>query len=131
MESKLISRFLLLSFFLINFIPPFQSVLDANTWKLFLFSIVNTFAITYFSLSKDFTNLVNNILKTKLSIVVILFILWAAISYIYAINPTEVFVKILMVVNFFLFLINLSVILNYNKLSFLNISAIITIFFIA
>ena len=131
MESKLISRFLLLSFFLINFIPPLQAVLDTNTWKLFLFSIVNTFAITYFSLSKDFSSLVNNILKTKLSIVVLLFILWAAISYIYAINPTEVFVKILMVVNFFLFLINLSVILSYNKFSFLTTSKIITIFFIA
>ena len=36
-----------------------------------------------------------------------------------------------MVVNFFLFLINLSVILGYNKFSFLTTSKIITIFFIA
>ena len=131
MESKLISRFFLLSFFIINFTPPLQDVLDTNTWKLFLFSIVNTFAISYFSLSKDFSGIVSDILKTKLSIVVLLFIFWAALSYIYAINSTEVFVKILLVINFFLFLINLSVILNYNKFSFLNISIIISIFFIA
>ena len=106
-------------------------MLDTNTWKLFLFSIVNTFAISYFSLSKDFSGIVSDILKTKLSIVVLLFIFWAALSYIYAINSTEVFVKILLVINFFLFLINLSVILNYNKFSFLNISIIISIFFIA
>jgi putative inorganic carbon (hco3(-)) transporter len=129
MESKIVSRGILLSFFIIIFLPPITTTLDSNTWRLFLFSIVNTFGFLYFNSSKDFRDLTSNAIKSKLSIVIGLFISWAALSSLYAINPTEVFVKMISFVNFYLLYINLSAIFKFNKFSYNNIALFMSFIF--
>lgn len=129
MESKIVSRGILLSFFIIIFLPPLTTTLDSNTWRLFLFSIVNTFGFLYFNSSKDFRDLTSNAIKSKLSIVIGLFISWAALSSLYAINPTEVFVRIISFVNFYLLFINLSTIFKFNKFSYNNIALFMSFIF--
>ena len=72
--------------------------------------------------SKDLRLLMNKAIKSKVSLVTSLFLAWALLSYFYALNPTEVIVRIFTMVNFYLLFLNLSVILAYNKFTKIQIS---------
>lgn len=130
MELKLVTRGILLSYFVTLFSGPFSETLDWNTWRLLIFSLINTFSFSYFLVSKDLRLFLNKAIKSKVSLVTSLFLAWALLSYFYALNPTEVIVRIFAMVNFYLLFLNLSVILAYNKFTKIQISLIISFIFL-
>ena len=130
MELKLVTRSILLLYFVTLFSGPLTEILDWNTWRLLVFSVINTFSFSYFLVSKDLRLLMNKAIKSKVSLVTSLFIAWALLSYFYALNPTEVIVRIFTMVNFYLLFLNLSVIFAYNKFTKIQISLIISFFFL-
>jgi O-antigen ligase len=129
-ELKLVTRGVFLLYFVSLFLGPLTETLDWNTWKLLVFSVINTIAFGYFLVSKDLRGLMNKAIKSKVSLVTSLFIAWALLSYFYALNPTEVIVRIFTMVNFYLLFLNLSVIFAYNKFTKIQISLIISFFFL-
>ena len=68
MELKLVTRGILLSYFVTLFSGPFAETLDWNTWRLLIFSLINTFSFSYFLVSKDLRLFLNKAIKSKVSL---------------------------------------------------------------
>ena len=65
-------------------------------------SIINTIALLYILSDKSQSLSLSKVIKDKLSIIIVAFILWGLLSYTYAFNKTEVIVRIFTFVNFYL-----------------------------
>ena len=76
---------------------------------------------------KSFNLSLNVSLRTWISVTYISFILWAGISYYYAINPTEVIVNIARQINVFLMFLFMSVFFHKVKSKSILISSFILI----
>ena len=95
MTNKLITIALVCAYFFSLFtFPGDDRVLDVNSWRLFLFSILNFVSLTFIFFESTLFQYFKEAIKSKVSIVIALYFLWALSSYFYAINPTEVLVKI-------------------------------------
>ncbi|MEL0008727.1 MAG: O-antigen ligase family protein [Flammeovirgaceae bacterium] len=126
MEKKVLSWALILLYPIAFTIPAFDNVLDYNSWHTFLFSILNVVGFSYYISNKETSSILNDIIKSKVSVVSIFFIIWAIGSYFYSLLPTEVLVKLLLFVNFYFTILNLYTALKVVKISPIHIAIIIT-----
>ena len=122
MEKKLVTRGLLIINFLPFFVFPLTQVLDIDTWRLLLFSVINTISLSYIFLVPDLTNIFNKVIKSKISLAIASFIIWGLMSYLYAINENEVIMRSFTFVNFYVSFLSLYVFIAFNKFNTMNVS---------
>ena len=92
--SNFLPSLLILAFLLVGFIPNIDAVDKIAPQWLYL-SILNlSCALFLFFNRKSFKERFTTVLTSYMSISYISFVVWAALSYFYAINPTEVLVNI-------------------------------------
>ncbi len=92
--SNIIPAFFLIAYLCIGFIPNWQAV-DKIAPQWLCMSILNLICLFYLIyLRKQFSERIIHTINTALSYTYIGFISWAALSYFYAINSTEVLVNI-------------------------------------
>ena len=127
MEKKLVTRGLLLVNFLPFFVFPLTQVLDIDTWRLLLFSVINTLSLSYIFLVPDLTNIFNDIVKSKISLAIFAFITWGLISYFYAINGNEVILRSFTFVNFYVSFLSLYVFIKFNRFKVMTIALFILV----
>ena len=97
--SNFIPSFFLIAYLCLGFVPNWEAV-DKIAPQWLLMGVVNTLAVLYISYHRtSYGQRISQTLSTTLSYTYIGFILWAACSYFYAINPTEVLVNISRQVN--------------------------------
>jgi len=97
--SNFVPSFLLIAYLCLGFVPNWQAV-DKIAPQWLLMSILNTLSILIILFNKNsYAQRITQTLSTYLSYTYIGFIVWAACSYFYAINPTEVLVNISRQVN--------------------------------
>ena len=93
----------------IGFVPNWEAV-DKIAPQWLVMTIINLISALYIGIYlKSFNLSLNVSLRTWISVTYISFILWAGISYYYAINPTEVIVNIARQINVFLMFLFMSV----------------------
>tara|TARA_B100001059_G_scaffold60130_1_gene55722 strand:+ start:5927 stop:8248 length:2322 start_codon:yes stop_codon:yes gene_type:complete len=97
--SNFIPSFFLLAYLCVGFVPNLEAV-DKIAPQWLLMSVLNTISILFIFYKRDlyFTRITQT-LSTILSFIYVGFIFWAALSYFYAINTTEVLVNISRQVN--------------------------------
>ena len=92
--SNFIPSILLITYLCLGFVPNWEAV-DKIAPQWLLMSILNTISILYVIYNRTIYSLkISHTLTTKLTVTYIGFIFWAACSYFYAINNTEVLVNI-------------------------------------
>ena len=97
--SNFIPSFFLIAYLCLGFVPNWEAV-DKIAPQWLLMGVVNTLAVLYVGYHRaSYGQRISQTLSTTLSYSYIGFILWAACSYFYAINPTEVLVNISRQVN--------------------------------
>jgi len=97
--SNFIPSFFLIAYLCLGFVPNWEAV-DKIAPQWLLMGVVNTLAVLYTGYHRaSYGQRISQTLSTTLSYTYIGFILWAACSYFYAINPTEVLVNISRQVN--------------------------------
>ncbi len=111
-----IPSLLLISYLCLGFVPNWEAV-DKIAPQWLLMSILNTFSLGYILYLRDqFAIRITHTLSSALSFTYIGFIVWAALSYFYAINTTEVLVNITRQVNvLMMFLVMGIFIYNFKK----------------
>ncbi len=128
--KNIFPKFFSALYFLILFLPPLPDlVLDINTFRLYLFSIINTVALIYILSDNSLSLSLSKVIKDKLSIIILAFIFWGLLSYTYAFNKTEVIVRIFTFINFYLTYIIISVFIK--NISFKEICSFISLILIA
>ena len=116
MENRVVTISLILLNFAVLFISPFTKVLDIDTWRLLLFSCINSFSLVYIFTVKDLSVIFNEILKTKTSLAIGAFILWGLISYFYAVNPNAVVMRVFTFINFYISFLSIYTFIKFNKI---------------
>ncbi|MAH81709.1 MAG: hypothetical protein CMC21_00465 [Flavobacteriaceae bacterium] len=92
--SNFIPTILLIAYLCLGFVPNWEAV-DKIAPQWLLMGIINTISLIYVIYNRTIYSLkISNTLTTKLTVTYIGFIFWAACSYFYAINNTEVLVNI-------------------------------------
>ncbi len=128
--KNIFPKFFSALYFLILFLPPLPDlVLDINTFRLYLFSIINTVALIYILSDNSLSLSLSKVIKDKLSIIILAFIFWGLLSYTYAFNKTEVIVRIFTFINFYITYIIISVFIK--NISFKEICSFISLILIA
>ena len=126
--SNFFPSLLILAFLLVGFVPNLEAVDKiAPQW---LYLSINNFlcALFLFYNRKNFKEQFSVILSSFMSITYIGFVLWAGLSYFYAINSTEVLVNIVRHINTLLMFLHLGILLyNFKNKSFLVSLAIMAI----
>ena len=103
--SNFFPSLLILGFLLVGFVPNLEAVDKIAPQWLYL-SVLNLLCgLFLFSNRKSFKEPFVAVLTSYMSLTYIGFVIWAAFSYFYAINPTEVLVNIVRHLNtLFMFL---------------------------
>ncbi len=128
--KNIFPKFFSALYFLILFLPPLPDlVLDINTFRLYLYSIINTVALIYILSDNSLSLSLSKVIKDKLSIIILAFIFWGLLSYTYAFNKTEVIVRIFTFINFYITYIIISVFIK--NISFKEICSFISLILIA
>ena len=97
--SNFIPSFFLIAYLCLGFVPNLEAV-DKIAPQWLLMSVLNTIALLFIFFNRDsYSKRISYTLSTQLSFTYIGFIVWAAFSYFYAINSTEVLVNISRQVN--------------------------------
>ena len=97
--SNFIPSFFLIAYLCLGFVPNLEAV-DKIAPQWLLMSVLNFIALLFIFFNRDsYSKRISNTLSTPLSFTYIGFIVWAAFSYFYAINSTEVLVNISRQVN--------------------------------
>ena len=122
MEKKLVTRALIIVNFLPFFVFPSTRVLDIDTWRLLLFSVINTISLSYIFIVPDLKRIFDNIIRSKISLSIAAFIVWGFISYFYALNGNEVILRSFTFVNFYVSFISIYVFISFNKFKAMTIS---------
>ena len=92
--SNFFPSVLIIAFLLVGFVPNLEAVDKIAPQWLYL-SIINLISGFFLLLNRKlFSERFFNILSSYMSLFYIAFVVWASISYFYAINPTEVLVNI-------------------------------------
>ena len=124
---NLISYIFLVSYLCIGFIPNFEAV-DKIAPQWLVMSLLNLMSLIFFYKNRtSFSIPITRVLKAKLSLVYMGFILWAIGSIFYAINSTEVIVNISRQLNVLIMYLSMSICVFNLKNNFRFISWIITI----
>ena len=129
--SNFIPSILILGFLMVGFIPNLDAVDKIAPQWLYL-SIINLLCgVFLFMNRKVFKERFLAVLTSYISLSYIGFVVWAALSYFYAINPTEVLVNIVRHFNTLFMYLHLGILLynikNKNRLLSLTIMAILSI----
>ena len=109
--TNLLAFVIIIGYLSIGFIPNLQAVDKiAPQWLgMTILNLTSLFVI--YNNRKSFKSIINKVLSNYLSLFYIGFILWAALSYFYAINPTEVIVNITRQVNVLLMVLFMGILL--------------------
>ena len=119
--KNLLPKIIIGIYFAVLFSPPLGDiVLDIRTFRLYIYSILNTVAIVYILTDESHNSVLSKIIKDKLSIIIIGFILWGLLSFTYAFNKTEVIVRIFTFVNFYMTFLVMSVLLKRVSFKFIS-----------
>ena len=123
---QLFSPIFIILYLCIGFIPNLEAVDKiAPQWVgMTLINLTCIFTIFYYR--KELTKPIYFSLSSLMSLTYILFIIWAGLSYFYAINPTEVLVNITRQVNVLIMYICMGILLYNMKQKNLFISWVIT-----
>jgi O-antigen ligase len=123
---QLFSPIFIILYLCIGFIPNLEAVDKiAPQWVgMTLINLLSVFTIFYYR--KGLTKPIYFSLSSLMSLTYILFIIWAGLSYFYAINPTEVLVNITRQVNVLIMYICMAILLYNMKQKNLFISWVIT-----
>ena len=129
--SNFLPSLLILGLLLVGFVPNIEAVDKIAPQWLYL-SIVNLLCgLFLFFNRKSFKERLVAVLTSYMSLTYMLFVLWAALSYFYAINPTEVLVNIVRHFNTLFMFLHLGILFynlkDKNRLLSLAIMAILTI----
>ena len=129
--SNFLPSLFIIGFLLVGFVPNIESVDKIAPQWLYL-SILNLFCgLFLFMNRKSFKDRVVAVLTSYMSLTYMGFVLWAALSYFYAINPTEVLVNIVRHFNTLFMFLHLGILLynikDKNRLLSLAIMAILSI----
>jgi len=129
--SNFVPSLLIICFLLVGFIPNWEAVDKIAPQWLYL-SIINMMCGLYlFTRRKSFQEPIVAVLSSYLSLSYMGFVLWAALSYFYAINPTEVLVNIARHFNTLFMFLHLGIFIynikEKNRLLSLAIMAILSI----
>ena len=102
----------------LGFVPNLSAV-DKIAPQWLLMSIINGLGFIFLVLNqKHYSNSISSTLSSTLSVTYIGFIIWASLSYFYAINPTEVIVNITRQVNvLFMYLLMGVFLFSFNRKS--------------
>lgn len=119
--KNLLPKIIIGIYFVTLFVPPLgDMVLDIRTLRLYFYSILNTITFIYIITDKSHNSVLSQIIKDKLSIIIIAFISWGLLSFTYAFNKTEVIVRIFTFVNFYITFLVISVLLKRVSFKFLS-----------
>jgi len=106
---QLLSPILIIGYLCLGFIPNLQAV-DKIAPQWIGMTLLNLFSISiFFYFRKSIKQTISKVLNLYLSFFYIGFILWAGLSYFYAINPTEVLVNITRQVNVLLMFLSMGI----------------------
>ena len=110
------SGLIIILYLILGFVPNLSAVDKIAPQWLFM-SIINGIGLLFLgSNRKYYSNSISSILKSTLSLAYIGFIIWASLSYFYAINPTEVIVNITRQVNVLLMYLLIGIFLfSFNQ----------------
>jgi len=124
--SNLIPSFFIILFLSIGFVPNLEAV-DKIAPQWLLMSVLNLFSLIYILINRDtLLKYLTKSLCTTISLTYTSFIIWAAISYFYAINSTEVIVNITRQVNVLFMFVNMGVFISNIKTKMNFVSYLIT-----
>jgi O-antigen ligase len=120
-----------LAFLCVGFIPNWEAVDKIAPQWLYL-SLINLCCGIYLFINrKDFKERIAFVLSSWMSILYIAFVIWAALSYFYAINPTEVLVNIVRHFNTLFMFLHLGILIynikDKNRLLSIAIMGILSI----
>ena len=119
--KNLLPKSIIFIYFIALFLPPLgDMVLDIKTLRFYLYSILNTVSIVYILSDESHNSVLSKIIKDKLSIIIIAFISWGLLSFTYAFNKTEVIVRILAFVNFYMTYLVMAVLLKSVSFKFIS-----------
>ncbi|MGB2313445.1 MAG: hypothetical protein ACPH4K_08485, partial [Flavobacteriaceae bacterium] len=129
--SNFLPSLFIIGFLLVGFVPNIEAVDKIAPQWLYL-SILNLFCgLFLFMNRKSFRERFVAVLTSYMSLTYMGFVLWAALSYFYAINPTEVLVNIVRHFNTLFMFLHLGILLynikDKNRLLSLAIMAILSI----
>ncbi len=129
--SNFLPSLFIISFLLVGFVPNLSAVDKIAPQWLYL-SILNFICGLYlFYNRKSFSIRFISVLYSGMSLCYIAFVLWAALSYFYAINPTEVLVNIVRHFNTLFMLLNIAIFIynikNKNRLASIAIMFILSV----
>ena len=129
--ANFVPSIFIIGFLCVGFIPNWEAVDKIAPQWLYL-TILNLCCGIYFFLNrKIYKERIIKVLRSWMSISYVLFVLWAALSYFYAINSTEVLVNIVRHFNTLFMFLNLGILIhnikNKNSLLSLAIMSILTI----
>ena len=129
--ANFIPSIFIIGFLCVGFIPNWEAVDKIAPQWLYL-SILNlSCGIFLFINRKIYKERITRVLSSWMSISYIAFVLWAASSYFYAINPTEVLVNIVRHFNTLFMFLNLGILIfnikNKNRLISFAIMSILAI----
>jgi len=129
--SNFLPSLLIIAFLLVGFIPNWEAVDKIAPQWLYL-SVLNLLCGLYlFIHRKNYQERFVAVLSSYMSLTYMGFVLWAALSYFYAINPTEVLVNIVRHFNTLFMFLHLGILLynikDKNRLLSLAIMAILSI----
>ena len=128
--SNFLPSLFIIGFLLVGFVPNIEAVDKIAPQWLYL-SILNLFCgLFLFMNRKSFKERLVAVLTSYMSLTYMGFVLWAALSYFYAINPTEVLVNIVRHFNTLFMFLHLGILLynikDKNRLLSLAIMAILS-----
>ena len=129
--SNFIPSILILAFLLVGFVPNLEAVDKIAPQWLYLSFLNLISGVFLFVNRKHYLDRFLKVLSSKMSLFYILFVFWAALSYFYAINPTEVLVNIVRHLNTLFMFLHLGIFLynikDKNRLLSLAIMLILSI----
>ncbi len=129
--SNFLPSLFIIAFLLVGFVPNFSAVDKIAPQWLYL-SILNfTCGIYLFYNRKGFSFRFLSVISSAMALFYIGFVLWAALSYLYAINPTEVLVNIVRHFNTLFMLLNVAIFIynikDKNRLASIAIMLILSV----
>jgi O-antigen ligase len=127
MEKKIATCVLILASFISIFTFPSTDVLDINSWRLLIFSAINTISLAYIFFNNDLSDSFLYALKSKIGISIAAFIVWGLSSYFYALNQNEVIIRSMTFVNFYVSFLTLYTFITFNKFKPITIAIFISL----
>ena len=129
--ANFVPSIFIIGFLCVGFIPNWEAVDKIAPQWLYLTILNLCCGIYLFINRKIFKDRITRVLSSWMSISYIAFVFWAAMSYFYAINPTEVLVNIARHFNTLFMFLNLGILIynikNKNHLLSFAIMSVLTV----